>query len=153
MRFLLHDRPPFPCEFEFILSCAYRLYRVHHRFKPVRSTAVAEQPSPSFLPFRDISKKNLLTGEFSTAHLCSVLSVSHTFDGFRLFLLCKLISSCSHVWDSPFRVFPRCLARPPRQWSMPSCRLTPLVSPKSCPSDSNFWSPAYRDLLQTAIRC
>jgi hypothetical protein len=36
---------------------------------------------------------------------------------------------------------------------MPSCRLTPLVSPKSCPFDSNSWSPAYRVLLQTAIRC
>jgi len=104
-------------------------------------------------PFRDTSKKNLLTGEFSTARLCSVLSVSHALDGLLLFLPCKLVSSCNHVWDSPFRVFPRCLSRPPRRRSMPSCRLTPLVSPKGCPFDSNSWSPAYRALLQTAIRC
>jgi hypothetical protein len=32
---LLHSRPPFPCEFEFILSCVYRLSRVHDRSKPV----------------------------------------------------------------------------------------------------------------------
>ena len=106
-----------------------------------------------FRPFRDISKKNLLTGERSASRLCSVLSVSHTLDGFRLFLPCRPISSCSHVWDSPSRVFPRCSSRPPRRRSIPSCRLTPLVSPKSYPFDSNSLSPAYRVLLQTAIRC
>ena len=106
-----------------------------------------------FCPIRDTNKENLLGGEFSTARLCSAPSVSHALGGLRLSLPCKLISSCSHVRDSPFRVFPHCSARPPRRRSMPSCRSTPIVSPESCPSDSNSWSPAYRALLQTAIRC
>jgi hypothetical protein len=104
-------------------------------------------------PFATSAVRVHLCGEPSSSRLSSALSVSHALDGLLLSPPCKLISSCCHVRDSPFRVFPRCSAGPPRRRSVPSCRFTPLVSPKSCPSDSNSWSPAYRALLQTAIRC
>lgn len=128
-------------------------FRVRHRYVPARPLESVIPPSPGLFPYRDIEKASLLAGAPPMAHLRSVLSVSHTPNGLLLARSCRFISSCSHVWDSPFRVFPRCSSRPPRRRSIPSCRLTPLVSPKSYPFDSNSLSPAYRVLLQTAIRC
>jgi hypothetical protein len=98
---------------------------------PLQSTSSAQtllgaeaprQPSPSLFPLRDTSKDSPLAGEFSTARLRSAHSVSHALDGLLLSSPCRLISSYSHVRDSPFRGFVRCLASPPRRRPLPSCR-------------------------------
>jgi len=112
----------------------------------------SRQPSPSFFPHRDNSGANLLTGEFSTTHLCSVLSVSHTLDGLLLASPCRLISSRSHVLDSPLRGFPRCpagrLVDDPCPLAVRSVRL-----PHCCQSGADSRNPVFRALLQAAIRC
>jgi hypothetical protein len=119
---------------------------------PSRAPRHSRQPSPSFFPLRDISKASLLVSEFSTARLCSALSVSHALDGLLLALPCRLISSRSHVLDSPLRGFSRC----PASRLVDDC-CPPVVSsvrlPHCCQSGANSRNPAFRALLQAAIRC
>lgn len=119
---------------------------------PSRAPRRSRQPSPSFFPLRDTSQASPLPGEFSKARLCSVLSVSHALDGLLLASPCRLISSRSHVLDSPLRGFSRC----------PADRLVdgpcpPVVSsvrlPHRCQSGADSRNPAFRALLQAAIRC
>jgi hypothetical protein len=64
--------------------------------------------------------------ERPSSRLRSAHSVSHTHDGLLLFSPCGLISSHSHVRDSPFRGFPRCPADSPHRCAVPSCRSATL---------------------------
>jgi hypothetical protein len=70
------------------------------------------------LRFRSSSRhpvESPLTGEASRFHLRSALSVSHTLDVLLLSILCRSISFCYRVQDSPFKGFPYSLGGTPHR--------------------------------------
>jgi len=151
-RDLPYYRPPYPCEFGFILSCAsasseYVTAPIPH------STRRSCAPSLGFgSPSRhQFVKSTCRRG--SHTRLCSALSVSHALDGFRLHAPCKLVSSCSHVRDSLFR---GCFPLPSQLGSSPRCfpRVVKRLSPPvRLPWLSSSGRPNFRDLIRAAIRC
>lgn len=152
LRILLRCRPPFPCEFEFILSCVYRLFRVRHRSKPVLLAEAAKTTfpefcslsrhqqsestsrrvfhhSPMFRPQR-FPRSRRVTPRFAL-QACFILQprLGFTFQGFPRHLAGRLVDD-----PCPLAVSSTCL-------------------PESFQPGTNLRNPAFRALLQAAIRC
>jgi len=115
-------RPPDPCEFGFILSCASSSTEFITVPVPAQHPRVLRAFPGVSLSIATSNHGVQLFGGFPMSRLSSARSVSHALDGLLLRSPCKLISSCSHVRDSLFR---GCLPLP-GQYS--SSLYSPLVS-------------------------
>jgi hypothetical protein len=131
-----------------------RLYfRACDRYEPAKHPKTPDNLLWNFAPYHDTSKTDSSRNdELSTTRLSSVLSVPPALDGLHPVLPCRLVSSCSRLWDSPYKGFPRYSAELIHHQPVPSWRFIERPLPETEAPGARTSRRAFKALIQAAIR-